>query len=69
MTDFSPLLAWFTPFEVRAYFGARTQAEVDHVVRLVETMTPEHREAFRRVLAEAHLMRLAEKMYDTRTDR
>lgn len=68
MTDFSSLLAWFTPREVRAYFGARTQAEVDQVVRLVAAMTPEHREAFRRVLAEAHLMRLAEKAYGSRAD-
>jgi hypothetical protein len=68
MADFSPLLNWFTPREIRAYFFARTQAEVDQVVQLVEAMTPEHREAFRRVLYETHQMRLAEKVYGSRAD-
>lgn len=63
MRNYTPLLQWFTTREVHTYFGSRTQDEINHAVTVIGRMTPEHRAAFRRVLANQSAMRLSEKHY------
>lgn len=61
--DYTSLKPHFTAEEIRIYFGARTQAEIDEAARFMESMTSGDRVKFKQALRDMNIMRLTEKSY------
>ena len=53
MLPITILLQYFTPYEVRVYFGKRTEAQLQAIADEVQAMTYDDLLAFRRRLAAA----------------
>lgn len=64
--DYTALKPYFTESEIRIYFGARTQNEINEAAAFMATMTREERARFKLALATLNTMRLTEKTYGTR---
>lgn len=64
--DYSALKPYFTDSEIRVYFGARSQAEIDEAAAFVGNMSGGDRERFKDALSTLNTMRLTEKTYGNR---
>lgn len=51
MANIQPLRKWFSDKSIRVFFGARSQDEINQVVDLMQRMTPDQVERFKRELA------------------
>ena len=55
------LLEYFTPFEMRVYFGKRTPEQLQAIADQVQAMTDDDRRAYREQLAHAYWQQHARK--------
>jgi N-methylhydantoinase B/oxoprolinase/acetone carboxylase alpha subunit len=63
MVDFSALKPFFTEWEIRAFFGARKQHEVDEAAQFIGGMSKDDQRKFKTALYAFNTMRLTEKSY------
>lgn len=64
--DYSALKPYFSEAEIRIYFGARTQNEINEAAAFVARMNTNERERFKDALSTLNMMRLTEKTYGER---
>lgn len=64
--DYSALQTYFTDAEIRIYFGARSQSEINEAAAFMANMTRDERTRFKSMLATLNTTRLTEKTYGKR---
>lgn len=63
MVNFSSLKPYFTETEIRMFFGARSQSEIDEAADFIGRMSEPHRNEFKKALRNLNIQRLSEKTY------
>lgn len=64
--DYSALKPYFSEAEIRIYFGARTQNEINEAAAFMRNMSKADCERFKDALSTLNMMRMTEKTYGTR---